>query len=41
MVHKEEAKKKMVMDLAAELSDISSDGMMLDGTRQVRIKTRR
>ena len=29
------------MDLAAELSDISSDCVMPDGTRQVRIKTRR
>jgi hypothetical protein len=32
------------MDLAAELSEISSDGfdgVMLDGTRQVRLKTRR
>ena len=32
------------MDLAAEISEISSegfDGGMLDGTRQVRIKTRR
>jgi hypothetical protein len=32
------------MDLAAEISEISSDGFdggMLDGTRQVRIKTRR